>query len=245
MDSDGNYYIIVPMGGGVYLSAVLDRISDGVDYSTYVAKTGMATVTFDLNAGHTITGNPGPIVKVVPVGTWLRLIEAPSKDGAEFELWHTDDETIKASAPMESFLVQGDVTFTAKWVDEEIAYQPTADETNLVSSLSSVATIPVVEETSEEAPAEEVPTVEDAAIEEAVEPVAERAVTSPKTGNEPKNTDDRNADKVNETVEASPAISLSDLSGSGEGLNLKAKLVIDLGGGQTLELPVNIKVTLG
>ena len=57
--------------------------------------------------------------------------------------------------------------------------------------------------------------------------------------------DDMNADEMNESDEASPAISLSDLSGSGEGLNLKAKLVIDLGGGQTLELPVNIKVTLG
>lgn len=167
MDSSGNYYIIVPMGGGVYLSAVLSPLwSEGgngsasgeyIDYYSYAGKLSYITITFELNEGHTLSGNPGPIIKSVPAGTWVRLIEAPYKTGSTFELWHTDDPSIKVSQPNESFCAMGDVTFTAKWLGEELPYKMTADESNLVSTLSATSVIPVIEE-----PAEEAPTVEEA-----------------------------------------------------------------------------------
>ena len=168
MDSNGNYYVIVPMGGGVYLSAKLSQIisSDGgngsasgeyIDYYSYAEKLSYITITFELNEGHTLSGNPGPIIKSVPAGTWVRLIEAPYKTGSTFELWHTDDPSIKVSQPNESFCAMGDVTFTAKWVGEELPYKMTADESNLVSTLSAASMIPVIEE-----PVEEAPTVEEA-----------------------------------------------------------------------------------
>ena len=174
MDSSGNYYIIVPMGGGVYLSAVLSPLwSEGgngsasgeyIDYYSYAGKLSYITITFELNEGRTLTGNPGPIIKTVPVGTWVRLIDAPKKAGSTFELWHTDDPSIKVSQPNESFCAMGDVTFTSKWVGEELPYKMTQEETNLVSSLSAMSLIPVIEEPAEEAP-----------IAEEAEPVAEEA----------------------------------------------------------------------
>ena len=191
MDSDGNYYIIVPMGGGVYLSARLVQImsnsnshEDGPDYYSYAGKLSYVTITFDLNDGRTLTGNPGPIIKSVPAGTWVRLIDAPKKACSAFELWHTDDPSIKVSQPNESFCAMGDVTFTAKWVGEELPYKMTAEENNLVSTLSAVSMIPVVEEPATEAPAaedaepftEETPAVEEApAVEEP--PVEEETVS--------------------------------------------------------------------
>lgn len=173
MDSNGNYYIIVPMGGGVYLSAVLSQImseggsvsvEDLGSYYSYAGNLSYVTITFELNEGHTLSGNPGPIIKSVPAGTWVRLIDAPKKPGSTFELWHTDDPSIKVSQPNESFCAMGDVTFTAKWVGEELPYKMTQEETNLVSSLSAMSLIPVIEEPAEEAP-----------IAEEAEPVAEEA----------------------------------------------------------------------
>ena len=181
MDSSGNYYVIVPRGGGVFLSALLastdGRFSMG-------PKTDCVTVTFDLNGGHTITGNPGPIIKSVPVGTWIRLLEAPSKDGSVFERWFTEDKTVKVSAPLESFQVMGDITFISKWVGEEIAYQPTEEEACLAENLSAIETLPV----EVEAPAE--PEPESTAVESVEEPVTEEPVV------------EETANELNEAVEA-------------------------------------------
>lgn len=189
-DASGNYYIIVPMGGGVYLSAVLSQIMSGGGggstsvedigfYSSYVGNLSYVTITFELNEGRTLSGNPGPIIKSVPAGTWVRLLDAPLKTGSSFELWHTDDPSIKVSQPNESFCAMGDVTFTAKWLGEELPYKMTADETKLVSTLSAASMIPVVEEPAAEVTAaeetepvaEEAPVVDEAPVVEEAVPV--------------------------------------------------------------------------
>lgn len=152
-DAAGNYYVKVPFGGGVYLSASFEKLPEifvasssggGESYIDYAyhpystAKVHYANVTFDLNGGHTLSGNPGPVVKSVPIGTWVVLLEAPSKSNSTFEFWHTDDKSVKVSAPFASFEVTDDITFTAKWVGEELPYAPTEEEQALVSGFSVV-----------------------------------------------------------------------------------------------------------
>ena len=156
----GDYYVIMPMGGGILLRADLSWIGTGGSgsyssgdeyvYASYTSNVQYATITFDLNGGHTLTGNPGPVIRSVPVGTWLRLIDAPKKDGSAFELWHTDDETVKACNPFDSFCVMGDVDFIAKWAGEDLPYQPTAEDTLLVNSLVTTSLLPVTERSVEE-----------------------------------------------------------------------------------------------
>ena len=156
----GNYYVLMPMGGGVLLRAKLDPIFSGGSgssdsgyeyvYTSYTSGIQYATVKFDFNGGHDIRGHVGPIIKTVPVGTWLRLLEAPKKDGSVFELWHTDDPTVKACMPFDSFCVTGDITFITKWVGEELPYQPTEEDKILVNSLVSTALLPVTERSVEE-----------------------------------------------------------------------------------------------
>ena len=156
----GDYYVIMPMGGGILLRADLSWIGTGGSgsyssgdeyaYASYTGNVQYATITFDLNGGHTLTGNPGPVIRSVPVGTWLRLIDAPKKDGSAFELWHTDDETVKACNPFDSFCVMGDVDFIAKWAGEDLPYQPTAEDTLLVNSLVTTSLLPVTERSVEE-----------------------------------------------------------------------------------------------
>ena len=74
-----------------------------------------ASVTFNLNGGRTVDGKEGSFVKEVPVGTWLRLPEAPRKDGASFAGWKCGDESITETRPGYSFKVTGDVSFEAMW----------------------------------------------------------------------------------------------------------------------------------
>ena len=156
----GDYYVIMPMGGGVLLRAKLDPIFSGGSgssdsgyeyvYTSYTSGIQYATVKFEFNGGHDIRGHVGPIIKTVPVGTWLRLLEAPKKDGSVFELWHTDDPTVKACMPFDSFCVTGDITFITKWVGEELPYQPTEEDKILVNSLVSTSLLPVTERSVEE-----------------------------------------------------------------------------------------------
>ena len=78
-------------------------------------KAETASVSFDLNGGQTIRGGKGPIVKEVPVDTWLRLLEAPVKDGATFAGWKCSDPTVTETRPGYAFRVTKSVSFTALW----------------------------------------------------------------------------------------------------------------------------------
>lgn len=80
-------------------------------------KAETASVTFDLNGGQTIRGGKGPIVKEVPVDTWLRLIEAPVKEGAKFAGWKCSDPTVTETRPGYAFRVTHSVSFTALWTE--------------------------------------------------------------------------------------------------------------------------------
>ena len=253
----GSYYIDVPRGGGVYLSAVWSKIAThdsgsgsssgsgwtGSDYTPYnTGKVDYVDVTFDLNGGHTISGNPGPIVKSVPVGSWVILLDAPRKDSSIFECWHTDDKTVKVSAPYESFQVMNSITFTAKWLDEELPYVPTAEEESLVSEFSFVplegveildlteAAVPEIEEEAitdaagEASPAEEIPIVQ--LPDENVPAIEETAADAEK------------AQPAAISISAEvPAAEIGSL------LTIPATLRVEVAG-STLEIPVNVNISL-
>ena len=78
-------------------------------------KVETASVSFDLNGGQTIRGGKGPIVKEVPVDTWLRLLEAPVKEGATFAGWKCSDPSVTETKPGYAFRVTHSVSFTALW----------------------------------------------------------------------------------------------------------------------------------
>ena len=209
----GDYYVIMPMGGGILLRAALTQIPTGGSgsyssgdeyaYASYTGNVQYATITFDLNGGHTLTGNPGPVIRSVPVGTWLRLIDAPKKDGSAFELWHTDDETVKACNPFDSFCVMGDVDFIAKWAGEDLPYQPTEEDTLLVNSLVTTSLLPVTERSVEE------PTPVDAADSETLNDdtpsVGDPVDVAVAVEEEPVPVDAEPAPEVDEAAEEDPA----------------------------------------
>lgn len=162
-DSAGNYYINVPRGGGVYLSATWDAISAPVsapsassatfsagsassaaagryyEYNLPDYSVANAIVTFDFNGGHDLKGHTETVVKTVPVGTWLSLLDAPCKDGSTFERWYTEDESVHVIQSTNSFLVQHNVDFIAQWEGEELPYRPSQEEAMLVDSLSAIS----------------------------------------------------------------------------------------------------------
>ena len=72
-------------------------------------------MTYNLNGGTTASGREGPIVKVVPIDTWLRLLDAPIKRGAKFDHWQCSDKSVTATTPGVAFKVTGDVSFEAMW----------------------------------------------------------------------------------------------------------------------------------
>ena len=93
---------------------VFDWVDTGYTGTTNTEK---ASVSFNLNGGKTVDGKEGPIVREVPVGTWLRLLDAPVKDGAKFERWQCSDESVTVTEPGKSFKVEGSVSFEAIWAD--------------------------------------------------------------------------------------------------------------------------------
>lgn len=137
---DGNYYATIPATGGIYLHAEIEQLPEPKpddpkpqpkpqpkpeamnfviswveEAYTGSGKVETASVSFDLNGGQTIRGGKGPIVKEVPVDTWLRLLEAPVKDGATFAGWKCSDPTVTETKPGYAFRVTKSVSFTALW----------------------------------------------------------------------------------------------------------------------------------
>ena len=307
-DEDGNYYVDVPKGGGVYLSAEVKKeeskpephyfssAGGGSDEGYIGIRTPLAyvTVTFDFNGGFDIRGLTGPVVKTVPAGTWVRLIDAPRKEGTCFVRWQPDDESITVTEPYKSFCAVSDVVFTAVWEGEplpamaqdlavmnDLAAQFTMESVDLkplsvgepttesddvsiaaeltlgpdLADYSATGEAPVTEtvetadlkETADEETEEsaestgevsdptKMPAPAPAAAEQSVEPAAPETVPV-ESASEP-------VQPGSEVV--THAISVSGLDSlTSEGISLPAKLVIDVGG-QLLEIPVNIQITLG
>ena len=92
-DSEGNYYIEVPRGGGIYLSVEGDNLYN---------------ITYDLDGG-TYDGKTGSVIFEAEYGTLIKL-PAPTKDGYEFDHW--EGSRYEAGAEYE---VADDHKFTAIW----------------------------------------------------------------------------------------------------------------------------------
>ena len=114
MDEDGNYYVIVPKGGGVYLSASIVKIQSPV-YNPK-PQSEKATITFELDGGM-LDGDEGPILVKAKVGKTIKLLDEPERDGFSFVCWELE---VPGGDPLsydpgDSFKVEGDAVFTAVW----------------------------------------------------------------------------------------------------------------------------------
>ena len=124
-DPDGNYYVEVPRGGGVYLSVELekdeDHDTDWGDWSYTWSpcsekkedKDRFCIVSFDFNGG-TLNGSAGPVFTRVEIGETVTLLDAPTRPGYRFVRWASSPE-VSVSMPGESFTLTECVRFVAVW----------------------------------------------------------------------------------------------------------------------------------
>ena len=124
-DADGNYYVVVPRGGGVYLSVELekdeDHDTDWGDWSYSWSpcsekkedKDRFCIVSFDFNGG-TLNGSAGPVFTRVEIGETVTLLDAPTRPGFRFVRWASCPE-VSVSMPGESFTLTECVRFVAVW----------------------------------------------------------------------------------------------------------------------------------
>ena len=124
-DPDGNYYVVVPRGGGVYLSVELekdeDHDTDWGDWSYSWSpcsekkedKDRFCIVSFDFNGG-TLNGSAGPVFTRVEIGETVTLLDAPTRPGYRFVRWASSPE-VSVSMPGESFTLTECVRFVAVW----------------------------------------------------------------------------------------------------------------------------------
>ena len=134
---DGNYYATIPVCGGIYLHATLDKIPEPepqpepdpkpqpepepqpelqpepVITVSYADK----KVTFDLNGG-TLNGEAGTLTRWFFDGQTIKLPDAPTKEGFTFAGWETKVRGEKVVLqPGEKFTITGNQSFTALWTE--------------------------------------------------------------------------------------------------------------------------------
>ncbi len=124
-DADGNYYVVVPRGGGVYLSVELEKDEDhDTDWGDWnytwspcseknEDKDRFCIVSFDFNGG-TLNGSAGPVFTRVEIGETVTLLDAPTRPGYRFVRWASCPE-VSVSMPGESFTLTECVRFVAVW----------------------------------------------------------------------------------------------------------------------------------
>ena len=136
-DEHGDYYVTVPRGGGVYLSAELEKDDDDddddadlevEDLCKYLNKScnqkqseddsECNRIIYDLNGG-TLNGDRGPVIVEAESGKEYTLPDAPVKEGARFIRWASSCKDIQVSMPGESFRFTHCVKFTAVWDKDE------------------------------------------------------------------------------------------------------------------------------
>ena len=139
-DDHGNYYVVVPKAGGVYLSAEFEESSDeddddecsdgGMDYiCKYVDRPRdreicdlareCNRIIYDLNGG-TLNGDKGPIIIEAERDKEYKLLDAPEKPGARFLRWASSCKDVRVSKPGEAFVFEHCVKFTAVWDDDSV-----------------------------------------------------------------------------------------------------------------------------
>ena len=135
-DDHGNYYVVVPKAGGVYLSAEFEEDSDDDDESddggmAYICKyadrprdreicdlaSECNRIIYDLNGG-TLNGDKGPIIIQAELDKEYKLLDAPEKPGACFLRWASSCKDVRVSKPGEVFVFEHCVKFTAVWDDD-------------------------------------------------------------------------------------------------------------------------------
>ncbi len=126
-DKDGNYYVEVPKGGGVYLSVELaeEQKDEPVNPTpkpdtkpqpvTIEVVSSAVKFTFNLDGGK-LDGETGKVIKWYVPGTTVKLPAAPTKDNSTFAGWETkingEKKVLEAG---EKFEVTGAQSFTALW----------------------------------------------------------------------------------------------------------------------------------
>jgi hypothetical protein len=122
-NDDGDYFVIVPRGGGVYLSAAFEKDSDDDDddddddsdgYSGGWYVEYCSEITFYLNGG-ILDGDSGPIRFRVENGEEFALLDAPVKPCSRFVRWAPSTPDVHVSAPGDVFVVTHSVDFVAIW----------------------------------------------------------------------------------------------------------------------------------
>ena len=134
-DDQGNYYVVVPKAGGVYLSAEFEEDSDDdecsgsgtvsvcnyADRSREREECDLAgkcnRIIYDLNGG-TLNGDKGPIIIQAELDKEYKLIDAPKKPGARFLRWASSCKDVRVSKPGDAFVFEHCVKFTAVWDDD-------------------------------------------------------------------------------------------------------------------------------
>ena len=137
-DDQGNYYVVVPKAGGVYLSAEFEEDSDdddecddgGMDYICKYSDrprdreicdlaSECNRIIYDLNGG-TLNGDKGPIIIEAESDKEYKLLDAPEKPGARFLRWASSCKDVRVSKPGEAFVFEHCVKFTAVWDDDSV-----------------------------------------------------------------------------------------------------------------------------
>ena len=146
-NANGDYFVQVPRGGGVFLGVELEKVrgetdtdsdSESADYAPPALVVSVSPVEdnteasdefryseiiFDFNGG-TLNGDPGPLVFRVELGKDFTLLDAPVKPGARFVRWASSVDDIDVSMPGEVFVVTQGVLFVAVWEEEGHALFP-------------------------------------------------------------------------------------------------------------------------
>ena len=140
-DDHGNYYVVVPKAGGVYLSAEFEKDADDDDDDDECSGSRAVSVCsyadrsrdreecdlarkcnriiYDLNGG-TLNGDKGPIIIEAERDKEYKLLEAPKKPGANFVRWASSCKDVRVSKPGEAFVFEHCVKFTAVWDDDSV-----------------------------------------------------------------------------------------------------------------------------
>ena len=93
-DANGEYYLVVPRGGGVMLSVQLARIPRPTppdpDPEEDEEKATESIVVFNLNGG-TLDGKTGSITVEARIGEKFELLGAPAREGYDFVGWNVQE----------------------------------------------------------------------------------------------------------------------------------------------------------
>ena len=247
-DENGDYYVEVPKGGGVYLSVELEKTSSGYGYVSYTDYVTNSTpekedstdsaksikVVFDYNGGYDSESHAeGTVTRFVAPGTWVQLPTA-LRHGAKFLRWESDVSSITVTYPGAYFCAKENVTFKAIWSDgydaSAVAVPTEPMEDSSTGVVETADEIPAVAAEATDLSASRLATDQESAESNAK---SEASVVPPEDAPISLN--------LNAAGDESAA---TILTGLGDGVQLKAKLVIDLGDGKSMELPVNIQMTL-